>query len=88
MTKLEIIFEMFPDEEFLKADGLDDALIGVETKTMRLIYSSSACIEILAKTMGFENAVEYFGFNIECAYMGEKTPIFCEEIVVDNPSNS
>ena len=34
---LEGIVEYFQDEEILKADGFDDAVIGIDTGTMRLI---------------------------------------------------
>lgn len=74
---LEHIIEWFPEDEFLKADGFDDAIIGVDEFSMRLIYSVSKCIEILKKDMDEEEAVEYFEYNVKGAYMGEKTPIFC-----------
>ena len=47
MNILEQIIENFYDEEFLKADGFDDAVIGLEENEMRLIYSVSKCIKIL-----------------------------------------
>jgi hypothetical protein len=74
---LDKILEWFPEEEILKADGFDDAIIGIDDSTMRLIYSVSRCIDILKKDMDEEEAVEYFNYNVKCAYMGEKTPIWC-----------
>ncbi len=74
---LDKILDWFPEEEILKADGFDDAIIGIDEETMRLIYSVSKCIEILCKEMDEEEAVEYFDFNVKGAYMGEKTPIWC-----------
>lgn len=65
------------DETFLKADGFDDAIIGVDETTMRLIYSMKKCIKILMRDMNEEESLEFFSFNISCAYMGEKTPIWC-----------
>jgi hypothetical protein len=45
---LEEILEYYPDETFLKADGFDDAVIGVEiAEPMRLVYSVKRVIEIL-----------------------------------------
>jgi hypothetical protein len=41
------IIEQYEDETFLKADGFDEAIIGVDETTMRLIYSVKKCIEIL-----------------------------------------
>ena len=61
---LDKIVEWFPEDEFLIADGFNDAIIGVDTNTMRLIYSVTKCIEILSKDMDEEEAVEYFDFNV------------------------
>jgi hypothetical protein len=36
---IDRIIEQFEDESFLKADGFDDAIIGVDESSMRLIYS-------------------------------------------------
>jgi len=77
---LEQIFEWYPEEEFLKADDFDEAVIGVDDNSMRLIYSVSKCIEILKRDMTEEEAIEHFDFNVKGAYVGEKTPIWC----VDN----
>lgn len=74
---IDKILAWFPEDEFLKADGFDEAIIGIDDSTMRLIYSVSKCIEILERTMDEEEAVEYFDFNVKGAYMGEKTPIWC-----------
>lgn len=77
---LDKILEWFPEEEILKADGFDDAIIGIEDDSMRLIYSVSKCIEILvAQGMSDEDAVEYFHFNTKCAWVGDKTPIWCTD---------
>jgi len=73
---LNKIIEMYPEDDFLKADGFDDAIIGVDLVSMRLIYSVSSCIEILKNDMTEEEAEEYFEYNVEGSYMGEKTPIW------------
>ena len=73
------IIEKYEDETFLKADGFDEAIIGVDETTMRLIYSVKKCIEILMRDMSEEDAMEYFSFNISGAYVGNKTPIWCED---------
>lgn len=73
------IIRHYEDEEFLKADGFDDAVIGVDEAEMRLIYSVSKCIEILMRNMSEEEALEYFSYNVSGAYMGEKTPIWCQD---------
>jgi hypothetical protein len=78
-TMIDKILEWFPEDEILKADGFDDAIIGIEETSMRLIYSISKCIEILSKDMTEEEAIEYFEFNVNGAYVGEKTPIWCRD---------
>ena len=78
---LEGIVEYYQDEEILKADGFDDAVIGIDTKTMRLIYSVTRCVEILViDGMDVEEAIEYFDFNVRGSYVGEKTPIWCDDM--------
>ena len=65
------------NEEMLFADGFDDALVGyIERAGMPSIacYDKDKCIEILAKDMTHEEAVEYFYFNTAGAYVGENTP--------------
>ena len=77
---LNEIIERYCDdnETVLKADGFDDAIIGIDEHSMRLVYSVKKCIEILIKN-GYsdEEAYEYFDFNVITAYVGEKTPIWC-----------
>jgi len=71
------ILECFPDEVIIKADGFDEAIIGIDEPSMRLVYSVSKCIDILLKDMNYEDAMEHFSFNVSGAYVGEKTPIWC-----------
>jgi hypothetical protein len=71
------ILEWFPEEDILKAEGFDEAIIGIETNEMRLIYSVSKCIQILCRDMDEEDAVEFFDFNVRGSYVGDKTPIWC-----------
>ena len=78
---LEGIVEYFQDEDILKADGFDDAVIGIDTGTMRLIYSVTRCVEILiVGGMDMNDAIEYFDFNVRGSYVGEKTPIWCDDM--------
>ena len=80
---LEGIVKYFQDEEILKADGFDDAVIGIDTGTMRLIYSVTRCVEILiVGGMDMNDAIEYFDFNVRGSYVGEKTPIWCDDMYI------
>ena len=87
MSKLDRIVEEYPDLEFLSADGFEDAIIGVvfdnATGEARLAYSRVGCINILIfrDKMTTEEAEEYFEFNVEGAYMGEKTPVWVDDYV-------
>ena len=78
---LDKILEVYSDEEILIADGFDDAIIGIDPHSVRLIYSCRKCIEILIEEgMGEYDAMEHFEYNVINSYVGEKTPIWC----VDN----
>jgi hypothetical protein len=78
---LEILLDLYPEDEFLVADGFDDAVIGVDSASSRLIYSCKKCLEILIEVeeMDPEDAIEHFQYNVAGAYVGEKTPIWCED---------
>lgn len=83
MTRDEIndyVDEHYPEEEVLLLDGLDEAFIGLTTTDIRAVYSVQKIIEILSKDMSEEDAYEYFSYNIECAYVGEKTPLYINQI--------
>jgi hypothetical protein len=78
---LDRIIEQYQDEEILIADGFDDAVIGIDEKSMRLIYSVEKCIDILMKQgMDMTEAVEYFEFNVSGSYVGDKAPIWCDDL--------
>lgn len=78
---LEQILEHYDDEEILIADGFDDAVIGIDEKQMRLIYSVTRCLAILTTRdhMSLEDSIEYFNFNVSGSYVGEKTPIWSQD---------
>lgn len=77
---LDEIIGCYDEETFLKADGLDEAIIGVDSSSMRLIYSVKKCLDIfMDEGMSEEDAMEYFNFNVSGAYVGEQTPIWCED---------
>ena len=68
-----------PDSQFLIAYGFDEAVIGYDYQTERLIYSYNKCLDILMQdeTMSYEDAVEWMGYNVMDSYVGDKTPIWC-----------
>ena len=80
---IDKIIEAYPEDVFLKADGFDDAIIGVDESSMRLIYSESKCVDILQgeHDMTALDAIEYFEYNVKGAYVGEQTPIWCADMI-------
>jgi hypothetical protein len=65
MTKLEQIFELYPDDTFVKVDGFDDAVIGVDACNTRLVYDVSLMIECLVKEgMEVDDAIDHFEYNV------------------------
>ena len=64
---------------FMQEEEYDQAIIGVAERAGMdsvIAYSTDKIIDILCRSMPYEEAVEHFDFNIAAAYMGEKTPIF------------
>jgi hypothetical protein len=70
------------DPDLLYADGFDDCILGMtfREEVPVVLYSSSRIIQRLSKDMPEEEAVEYFEFNINGAYVGERTPIYVETL--------
>ena len=69
---------MIGDDELLKINGFDDAIIGVEESVeQKLIYDIDkiAGILITRDQMSYEDAYDYISYNITSAYVGKKTPI-------------
>jgi len=66
--------------DILFADGLEDALIGIGTQFNKrvAVYDTEAVLAILMERDGmtYEDAREFFEFNIVGAYVGEHTPVF------------
>ena len=76
------------EEKLIKADGLEDAIIGVGSRMNMpdvLIYSYNKCVKIFMEKEGWthEEAVEWMEFNVVGAWVGETPPIFVHEIPSD-----
>ena len=71
-----MLSEQYPD--LLKADGFDEAVIGVVERlgTQAICYDTEKVIKILMRDMSEEDAWEYFQYNIAGAWVGEHTPFF------------
>lgn len=78
MNTLEKIIEQIGSgDELLLADGFDDAVIGIDWN-LRIIYSFELAMRILMNRDGMSriDAIEFMEFNVLCAYVGEKTPLW------------
>jgi hypothetical protein len=89
MTKRELITEYYaPTDDVLFADGFDDAIIGFHENNWVVVYSRQKCVDILAAEFSEEEDVsdpeevarEYLEFNTFSAYVGEKTPLFIDDL--------
>lgn len=82
--------ENYPEEDLIIIDGFDEAFVGVGYQFHKAVtcYDKDTIIEMLIRDgMTFEDALEYFEFNIVrgTAYLGEHAPIIIESIDLENP---
>ena len=69
----------YNDEEFLFADGFDNAIVGVSLGLeRRIVYDARLMAATLVKEneMDYSQAWEYLEYNTFQAYVGDKTPIY------------
>lgn len=59
-------------------DGHDNAILGVGNGVV--IYDRDQIISNLAEWMTYDEAMEYFEYNIAGAYLGEGTPIYLDRM--------
>ena len=57
----------------------EQAIIGQDDASLRIVYSANKIIEILSEEMTPEEAEEFYEYNILGAYMGDMTPIYVSE---------
>ena len=72
--------------EALLIDGFDGAIIGMAERINLgpvVAYDIETILQIMVKrdNMSYEEAYEFFNFNILGAWMGENTPIFITKII-------
>ena len=68
----------------LKADGFDKAFLGVASRFNMedvFAYDMDECIAILCRrdNMSYEDAIEFFHYNVLGAWVGKKTPLFLKK---------
>jgi hypothetical protein len=80
--KLNLLIEIYAEKTLEKIDGFDRAVISVEVKTDRLIYSVKKCVNILKTKMSAEEAVDHFYMEIFSENVEENKVIFCEDYLI------
>lgn len=64
----------------LKADGLDEAIIGVARRCGQpdiIAYSVTKCLDVLMRDgASYEEALEHFDYNVVGAWVGPETPVW------------
>jgi hypothetical protein len=68
----------------MKMDGLDECCLGRASRINMeplLVYSYEKLLEhFMAEGMSHEEAVEWIGFNVAGAWIGEGTPLILHEL--------
>ena len=82
MNRKDII-DLYADDEpeMLFADGYDSAIEGVvwDGERTRVVYRMESILEILMdQGMTYDEASEYFDFNVAGSHMGVYTPLYLE----------
>jgi hypothetical protein len=85
---INVIFNKFPDFLFIKLDGLDAAITGhcLSGGDQVLVYSLGSILQILVDRdgMDFDEALEFYYFNIEPLGMMKRGPYFFDDISDDS----
>lgn len=80
MSIRDDISELYGEELlFLHEPEYDEAIAGVTYRadgTYSVCYDADAVVKVLERTMSHDEAVEWYGFNIERAYVGPNSPTF------------
>ena len=75
----EIITELQDESEnLIFLDGFDEAIIGLSMQEHKVVYSFTKGISILTETMSYEDALDYFYFNVK-SLGGDNFPIWVRD---------
>lgn len=81
------VSESYPDQEILIANGFEEAFLGVAVQFNNHIpiFSKAKCIDILiSQGMSYDEAEEFFEFNVQSAWHGSNTPAFIDMFYPEN----
>ncbi len=81
MSKIKEINEYAEEmeEDIILYDRYEDAIIGLADRfgmDTSVAYDYDKVIKILMEDMSYEEAVEYFDFNVIGGWVGDSTPVF------------
>lgn len=76
------LFLIYGEKNLEKIEGFDKAIIGVEVKSNKLIYSVKKCINILKTKMPVEEVIDHFYTEIFSENKRSKKVIFCENYLI------
>lgn len=81
---LQSIIDNYPDQDIYILENLNDAIIGFDQQSNRVVYSVKKIIELIYlqefkddKNFSQEDAFGYFAYNIESNGCDEFSPILC-----------
>lgn len=85
MSNRELLVEMGIEESVVfENPNYDDAIVGYDAISQRVIYDYEKMIECLMNEDGmeYEEAMEFIDYNTirACPYMGDKAPIILHRI--------
>lgn len=81
---LDYLEECHPDAVILLPDEINDAIVGIDLESERVIYSYDLLIKYYKNTgMTYDEADEFIQFNTIRAlpYMGDKAPIILTKLI-------
>ena len=83
MTIRKKLQEKHNYKELLFADGFDEAIVGMAERINLgpvVAYDVDKMLEIMVERdkMTYEEAMEYFDYNILGSWMGENTPVYIQ----------
>ena len=63
-------------------DGFDEAIIGYEPNSGKVVYDISAMVDIVRdnEKIDEDEAIDYLSYRILSAYIGDQTPIYIHKV--------
>jgi hypothetical protein len=83
--EIEALLEIAGDRDAIFFEGFDDAIVGLGTQQYKgpyVIYDRDKCLQILVERDGmtYDEAEEFFSFNTEGCWAGDRTPVILVQL--------